>query len=654
MAVVGASARPGLVRRADGDRGAAQPGRRAACTWSTRHGHGPRPPVRPVARRRPRARSTWCCSACPTPPWLEQVALAAARGDARRGDLRAGARRSARAGWPRPTGWMALCGGGCMGFVNVAARRPRHRLPRARPAAPRADRAGHPLRVGVLRAAAHPPRLGVHPGRLLRPGARHHGRRLPRLRAGAAGDPRDRPVPRDDARRRRRCAPGSPSAAERDIPVVALTVGGVAARPRDGRRPLRRARRRRRGWEALFAAYGVHRVDDLGELVDTPRAVRDRPAARRRRAAASRPCTTPAPSGRCVADVADGSACRSRRWPTATTDAAGRRARPRARRRPTRSTSGAAAPTPRTCSAECLAALADDPAVDAVALAVDLVAGVRRRRGVPDAMRPAARRGPTSRSSCWPTRLGRRPAAGRPACARSASPCSRAPVRAARAAHLLATAPPRAAAAAPSTRRGGPAGSAGSRPARRRRLAARCWPTTAIPVVAPRCRVRRGTRPSAPPGVRLPGGAQDRRAGVAPQARRRTASGSGSATPTPSARRTTTWRPARPGWMVQPQVAAGVEVALGLVRDPLLGPLVAGRRRRHARRAARRARGRAAAGRRRRSRGRHGRAGCACRRCSRADRGRPAVATRRGSSRAVVGVGPVVAHELGDASRPST
>jgi acetate---CoA ligase (ADP-forming) len=58
-------------------------------------------------------------------------------------------------------------------------------------------------------------------------------------------------------------------AADIDVPVVALTVGG-STRGRDlvdahsGAIAGSDA-----AWEAMFAAYGVHRVDDLGELVDS-------------------------------------------------------------------------------------------------------------------------------------------------------------------------------------------------------------------------------------------------------------------------------------------------------------------------------------------------------------------------------------------------
>ena len=66
---------------------------------------------------------------------------------------------AAASGWPpSPSGaGMALCGGGCMGFVAGRRRAARPRLPRARGPARRAGRTGLALRVGVLGVAAHPP-----------------------------------------------------------------------------------------------------------------------------------------------------------------------------------------------------------------------------------------------------------------------------------------------------------------------------------------------------------------------------------------------------------------------------------------------------------------------------------------------------------------
>ena len=151
-------------------------------------------------------------------------------------------------------------------------------------------------------------------------------------------------------------------AAERDVPVVALTVGGSTR----GRALVDAHSGALAGsdaaWEALFSTYGVHRVDDLDELVDSlecfavGRRVRDRRgrhrhrprlrrragAGRRRRGAARRPVRD-----RCRRRRSTGSErCSSRAWS-----------------RPTRSTCGARATTPRTCSPDCLTTLADDPAV---------------------------------------------------------------------------------------------------------------------------------------------------------------------------------------------------------------------------------------------------------------------------------------------------
>ena len=67
---------------------------------------------------------------------------------------------------------MALCGGGCMGFANVSDGVTSARLSRARPAAGRAGCLGDALGVRVLRAAAHTSTDRLHPGRVVRSGAR--------------------------------------------------------------------------------------------------------------------------------------------------------------------------------------------------------------------------------------------------------------------------------------------------------------------------------------------------------------------------------------------------------------------------------------------------------------------------------------------------
>ena len=134
------------------------------------------------------------------------------------------------------------------GVHGLRERRPRpagHRLRRARPAAGRAGRAGHPLGFGVLGAAADPPRLRLQPGRLLRPGARHHRGGLRPVRARARRDQGARPGPRGD-QGRARAARGAGGRAGRGRAGGAAQRGRVTGRPGAGLGPLRRAGRGRR------------------------------------------------------------------------------------------------------------------------------------------------------------------------------------------------------------------------------------------------------------------------------------------------------------------------------------------------------------------------------------------------------------------------
>ena len=94
-----------------------------------------------------------------------------------------------------------------MGYVNVAHGVRAVGYVEPRPAPGRTGRAGHALRVGVLRGAARAARARVHGRGVLRPGAGH--RRPPAYVDYALGlprDRRDRARPRDDAGRRPRCA----------------------------------------------------------------------------------------------------------------------------------------------------------------------------------------------------------------------------------------------------------------------------------------------------------------------------------------------------------------------------------------------------------------------------------------------------------------
>ncbi len=265
---------PGQLRRADGRRGrCAAPAARAVqlvnpCVRRGRRPARASPDLEAVARR-----PTWCCSASATPAGRAAdrgrarsaprgaVVFGSAHGD---GGPRASSRRS-----PRDAG-MALCGAGCMGFWNVAAGCGRSATSSARTCRVGPVVAGHPLGLGVLGAAAHPPAARLRPRGVVGPGAGHHHRRLRR--------PRRRPH-RDPGARRwcsRPCATASGCAAslrrarEAGIAVVLLPVGGSPLGRGAGRRPLRCARRQstrpgRRSW----TTWPVTCVGDLAELADT-------------------------------------------------------------------------------------------------------------------------------------------------------------------------------------------------------------------------------------------------------------------------------------------------------------------------------------------------------------------------------------------------
>ncbi len=167
-------------------------------------------------------------------------------------------------------------------------------------------------------------------------------------------------------------------AAERDVPVVALTVGGSPA----GRAMVTAHSGAIAGedaaWEALFDTYGVHRARDMEELVDSlelfaiGRRVRTR-------------STNPPGLRRGIATVHDSGAER-----VLTADVASAEGVPFAELGT--ATKGRIDPLldkglvvgnpldvwgrgtdTETLFAECLSALAEDPAVDVVALAIDLV-----------------------------------------------------------------------------------------------------------------------------------------------------------------------------------------------------------------------------------------------------------------------------------------
>ncbi len=196
---------------------------------------------------------------------------------------------------------------------------------------PRAGRPGHPLRVGVLRAAAHPRGLGftvaVSSGQELVTPAEYAEYALAQPETqGAGAGPRGRPGPAGSG--------GARPAAARDIPVCLLTAGGSA-----GGRAMVSAHSGALaaadgGWEALAAGYGVHRVG-TGRL-PTPWNCSRSAAARRpgRRGRRDRDRARLRLERAHVADVADelgGRSARSAtdpgRWPGCSTPAWSRRTR---------------------------------------------------------------------------------------------------------------------------------------------------------------------------------------------------------------------------------------------------------------------------------------------------------------------------------------
>ena len=160
-------------------------------------------------------------------------------------------------------------------------------------------------------------------------------------------------------------------ASDRDIPVVALTVGG-SERGKDLVRSHSGALAGSdAGWEALFAAYGVHRVDDLGELVDSLECFAIGRRVRRRGGGIA----TVHDSGAervLAADVAERLGVPFAPLSEATTDRLAALLDPGLEPTNPLDFWGTSADAEDQLTGG-LAALADDPAVDVVALAVDLV-----------------------------------------------------------------------------------------------------------------------------------------------------------------------------------------------------------------------------------------------------------------------------------------
>ncbi len=299
---------------------------------------------------------------------VEQVRTASDRGDG--GAVVFGPAHGLRAELVEAAGDLEVCGAGCMGFVNV----------------PGGARALGYLERDPLPSG--PIALVTHSGSVFSALLRTH-RRLEYSLAVSSGQelvtttadylmvalsmPQTRVVAlvletlRDVPRLRTALR----EAAERDVPVVALTVG----RSMRGRTLVDAHSGALAGsdaaWEALFDAYGVHRCDDLGELVDSLETFAIGRRVRRR----SGGIATVHDSGAervLVADLAERLEVPLAPLSPATTARLTGLLEPGLSPTNPLDVWGTGADT-EELFAGCLAALADDDAVDAVALAVDLV-----------------------------------------------------------------------------------------------------------------------------------------------------------------------------------------------------------------------------------------------------------------------------------------
>ena len=266
-------------------------------------------------------------------------------------------------------------------------------------------------------------------------------------------------------------------AAARDVPVVALTVGTSSR----GRTLVDAHSGAIAGsdaaWEALFAAYGVHRVDDLGELADSLECFAIGRRVRRR--------------GGGIATVHDSGAER-----VLAADVAERLGVPFAPLSATTTERLAAILDPgleptnpldvwgtgkdaEGLLADCLTTLADDAAVDVVALAVDLVPEYDGDEAFPKALARLARPHRQAGGRAVEPLLGDRRAARRPTSGPRGVPRARGhPFRACGPWATCSTTPPaRPPRRRTSTRPAGRAGPSGCGPGTSTRSP--CSPTTA-------------------------------------------------------------------------------------------------------------------------------------------------------------------------------
>jgi acetate---CoA ligase (ADP-forming) len=311
--------------------------------------------------------------------------------------------RDRLAGIARSAG-MELCGAGCMGFVNVSGglRAIGYTEASPLPAGPVAlvTHSGSVFSALLRSRRGLGFSLAVSSGQELvtaAPAYLEYALDLPETRVLALV----LEAMRDAGRLRRVLA----TAAERDIPAVLFTVGNSASGQRMVAAHSGALAAADGGWEALSRAHGVHRVGDLAELADTlelftlSRTPRPRPPETPQPAGPAG-ATTPAAAG--IATVHDSGLERAH-----TADLAEQLGIPFA---PISATTtarltelldpgllpanpldvwGTGAGT-RELFAAALTTLADDPAVAAVALAVDLVEELDDDRSYPLALLDAA------------------------------------------------------------------------------------------------------------------------------------------------------------------------------------------------------------------------------------------------------------------------
>jgi acyl-CoA synthetase (NDP forming) len=317
------------------------------------------------------------------------LGLAAARGDA--GAVVFGSAGGQADALVAAAADLVVCGAGCMGFVN-----PAHGV-RALGYLER-----HPLPVGPIALVTH---SGSAFSALLRTHRRleyclavSSGQELVTTTADYLAYALEQPQTGviallvETIRDAAGLARSLDTAAERGIPVVALTLGRSAA----GRRLVDAHSGALAGsdaaWEALFSAYGVHRVADLAELADSLEVFAV--GRRLRRGTQRGGIATVHDSGAervLVADLADQHGVPFAPLAPSTT------ARLEAHLDP-----GLAATNPldvwgrgaetEQLFTECMLALADDPAVDVVVLAVDLVPELDGDDSFPRAVRKVTSR----------------------------------------------------------------------------------------------------------------------------------------------------------------------------------------------------------------------------------------------------------------------